>query len=66
MTLETDQLRLENYRGSKKSQYITIGFYPPPIELMIFLFQLIFAEWVQLSCPHCTTISWIHLYILFG
>ena len=34
--------------------------------LMIFLFQLIFAEWVQFSCPHCTTISWIHLYILFG
>ena len=32
----------------------------------IFLFQLIFAEWVQFSCPHCTTISWIHLYILFG
>ena len=60
--METDQLRLENYRGPKKSQYITIGFYPPLIGiryLMIFLFQLIFAAWVQFSCPNCT--GWIHL-----
>ena len=33
--METDQLRLKNYRGLKKSQYTTLGFYQPPIEPLL-------------------------------
>ena len=64
--METDQLRLKNYRGLKKSQYTTIGFYQPPIEPLLndipILIQLIFTEREQFSGPHCTTISWIYLF----
>ena len=56
-----------NWSWLKKSLYISIGFYPPPIEPLLNDIPISFyIRWMgAISCPHCTIIGWIYLYILW-
>ena len=65
--METDQLRLENYRGLKNHYTYQPAFIRRLLNPLLNDIPIsIHIRWMgAISCPHCTIISWIYLYILW-
>ena len=65
--METDQLRLENYRGLKNHYTYQSAFIRRLLNPLLNDIPIsIHIRWMgAIGCPHCTIISWIYLYILW-